>query len=397
MITGKVLIERKNDTLVYVKFTPLISNKKPFHGLIRLPNNIGLDLEEVLAINDYSTIGLLPVYIDMVSKVTSLGLAIAYIYQGDFNKAYAYLNNVEITSKSSPHTKYLYAICSSELGLYEQAKSTYLDIIEYYPDYVDAYIGLSNTLSQLNEWDEALSMITKAARLAKSDERISLTLGLALSNTGQIQKSIAVFDSLLKINSISRSVKCAALINLARIKILQAQSLPNNKEVIHEAKEALDKAEKIAITNKEKSATFSNKGIILAFYEANYSMGLWYMKAADQYHPSLSFDNLLNMGFVYIQKNDLKAAEEWFTSILEKPIVQQNDNNKAKLLYNLACLFAEQKKYDQCYDILEQNVNLWINNIIMLDKSYYEYACSDQSFSKIRKTERFAKIFPNCK
>lgn len=69
------------------------------------------------------------------------------------------------------------------------AVTTFKELIEAYPDYIEGYLGLGHAYERLSQYDEAIEAVQKAIEINPNDPLAYTSLSICYQRKGMIQEA----------------------------------------------------------------------------------------------------------------------------------------------------------------------------------------------------------------
>jgi len=232
--------------------------------------------------------------------------------------------------------------------------------LEMTPENTNARIALSNALIQTGRIPEAVSHLEAAAQQNPRNGEVLLNLGNALIQTGDIVNAVSYLE---------RALIYFPDDNDTRQKVMQLKA-------------ALNKREHALAALKEYIKNPDNPMLHLEIARVYHSVGRL-ENAKSHYRQALSISPNAVPALEGLAA--LTASQEDFTGALENLLkINQLEPNRVDIPYNIACMYARQKRIG---DALH-----WLKTAVQKGYNRWDQIKSDPDLDNIRGTEAYRQL-----
>jgi len=138
--------------------------------------------------------------LDPKNKETHLKLSELYLYIKAYPQCLAEANEALMIDKNIAKAYFIKGFAYKETADTPKAVSSFQTVVELQSDYYDAYIQLGN-IEAARKNKIALQYYNNALRIQPSSTEALYNRGLLYQNTGEIEKAVEDYKSILKINT----------------------------------------------------------------------------------------------------------------------------------------------------------------------------------------------------
>jgi tetratricopeptide (TPR) repeat protein len=224
-------------------------------------------------------------------------------------------------------------------GKFQQALQIYGRIISQFPDDVDALVNNGRVLYRLGKLRDALPYLDRTLEFKKNDAYALAYEGLALWRLNEKDKAVIYYEKFLEIQ-----------------------------------------------IDESNIDTLVNKATIFERLNKNDKAVIYYEKALTIKIDENDVDALVNMGIAYDGLGKLvRSMNRHSDAVLNYKKVLNIDEKNVFALFQIACSYSLQGKFDDALKFLEKCVNLY--------PDYKDMAKSESDFDRLRQDEKFNERF----